>query len=237
MSWHFDHKTNTPSIKEHVTVVNPVQTDAQYQSISHSQTQPSVVEKITQDDTHDFVVVPTQRPAIDINIKRDMVEVQEEGNFLADIGVVYPLVVKGYDYSIDGFNKQPLEIQQEIAYLLHDEWGTDKLTYTNEYIQKNWASTDVLYILVSNGKVIGCVAIDRHKFYPFISHLYIKKEYRGLGYASNLLELCEEYAKKQLKFTEIKLWCEERLVKFYQKQGWSIESVDEQNIFVMSKHI
>lgn len=227
LSWHFDYNTNPPSVEANVPP----------NLFAETPPQSNVIQNTLHDDTHDFVVIPAEKITVDVDVKRDIREDKESGNFLADIGVVYPLTVRGKNYSIDNFNKQPPEVQQEVAFLLNNEWGNDELTYTRDYIQQHWASTDIMYVMVSNGDLIGCVAIDRHKFYPFISHLYIKKEHRGLGYAGKMLELCEAYARMQLKFTEIKLWCDQKLVTFYQKQGWTVESVDDKNVFVMSKRM
>lgn len=173
---------------------------------------------------------------IDINIQRDMVVLKEGCNFFADIGIVCPLVVKGANYTIDNYNKQPLQFQEEVATILQNEWGSDKLAYTKDYIARHWMSADVMYCFVANGDLVGCVAIDRHNFYPFVSHLYVKDKYRGFGFAKQLLELCEEYGRK-LKFTEIKLWCEKHLVKFYEKLSWTIETVDDKHVYVMSKRV
>ncbi len=182
-----------------------------------------------------FNITPV--PLLDINIKRDLIQLTEGCHFLADIGMVCPLIVEGDDYKIDNFNNQTAEIQNEVTELLDHEWGNTELSYHNNYISKNWQTADVMYVLIdkkNKDTLVGCVAIDRHKFYPFVSHLYIKKECRGYGYAKKLLELCEIYGSK-LKFSEIKLWCVKSLVPFYSRIGWSVESVDEKHIYVMSK--
>lgn len=209
--------------------------------LEHQELQPTT--NIIVDKKHDIHVTNTVEQdntmtnvAIDVDIERDMIVMKEGCSFLADIGHVCPLIVQGKQYTIDNYKKQPFGIKQEVATLLQQEWGSDKLSYTQDYIESNWEATNVMYVFVANGELVGCVAIDRHKFYPFVSHLYIKDTYRRHGYAKHLLKLCEEYGRR-LKFSDIKLWCEEHLVSYYQKLRWTIESVGDNNVYVMSKKV
>lgn len=225
LSRYLEHQTVLPSsaVEQHDDI-QPATKD-----IFDEQHDIYVTNRVEQDNSMSNV-------AIDVNIERDIIEVKEDCSFLADIGNVCPLIVQGKQYTIDNYKKQPFKIKQEVATLLQQEWGSNKLSYTQDYIESNWEATNVMYVFIANGEMVGCVAIDRHKFYPFVSHLYIKDTHRGHGYAKHLLKLCEEYGKR-LKFSDIKLWCAEHLVRYYQKLGWTIESVGDNNICVMSKKV
>ena len=70
---------------------------------------------------------------------------------------------------------------------------------------------------------VGCVAVDRERFQPYIDHLYVTPARRGRGVGRRLLEFAERYV-ATLRFAEVRLRCAPRLVAFYERLGWRIES-------------
>ena len=88
------------------------------------------------------------------------------------------------------------------------------------------SSSDVLYVMTDRGgRFVGCVAVDRERFHPFVSHLLVRPDRRGRGVGARLLEFAVAYVAK-LGFSEAKLWCEGRLRPFYSAHGWSTEVGD-----------
>lgn len=71
--------------------------------------------------------------------------------------------------------------------------------------------------------MIGFVVVERDRFVPFISHLYVAPEHRRHGHAEALLAFAERYV-ASLGFSETKLWCRDALLPFYRARGWSVES-------------
>ena len=80
----------------------------------------------------------------------------------------------------------------------------------------------------NNIELIGFIGIDRHNFYPCISHLFIVPGYRNKKYSKMLVKFCEKII-KELKFNESTLWCLEHLQKYYENMGYSIKNIKEQN--------
>lgn len=156
--------------------------------------------------------------------------------FHADSGLICPLIVSDSVYSIKSYLEQPEHIQRAAVEGLAKEWGS---SYTDAYIRQLWQGTDVLYVATTGTAFAACMAVDRKQFYPFISHLYVDPAYRKYGYGTRMLILGEEYA-RSLGFTEVKLWCVERLVGYYTTRGWTIESEPSKETsgqYVLSKKI
>jgi GNAT superfamily N-acetyltransferase len=74
---------------------------------------------------------------------------------------------------------------------------------------------------------VGCVAVDRERVQPLIDHLYVSPVRRGRGVGRRLLEFAERYV-AYMRFTEVRLRCAPRLVAFYERLGWRIESARQQ---------
>lgn len=156
----------------------------------------------------------------------------------ADIGLACPTEAHTNNYDIMPFQNISIEQQQIIAYYLENEWGNRK-KYTVDTILEEWPLIDALYVMTHKNKsksdinsIIGCVAIDRKYFFPFISHLYVKKELRGKGYGAVLMDFALKTV-KILGFNKSKLWCDSNQIDYYVKKGWTIE--DEKNgLYIMS---
>jgi len=164
--------------------------------------------------------------------------------FQADKGLVCPMIVKSSQYTIKPYIEQPVHIQMDVVKALQSEWGS---MYSDEYIKKTWTEGDVLYVMTddiqnSNQTLVefmGCVAVDRQRFIPFISHLYIIPKFRNRGLGDRLLQLGENYA-HSFGFTEVKLWCAPKLKAFYIKRGWKAEdetkNTEGEVVWIMSKN-
>jgi GNAT superfamily N-acetyltransferase len=148
----------------------------------------------------------------------------------ADAGLICPLTYVDKDNSLEilTFTECDENIKKEVAFHIFNEWGQenkiDKLEKTIDFIENKWKITDILYVLIKDKKeFIGCIGVDRDKFYPFITHVYVVDKHRGNNYAK-LLILCVEKFIKMFKFNQSHLWCYQELTPFYMKLGYEIES-------------
>lgn len=167
--------------------------------------------------------------------------------YQADTGLVCPMKFfkkfDGHDLLIDTYLNSPDKIKLQCCQYLLDEWGDENnvgtIVQQDDFIKHHWSNSDALYILTkkyhhSDSKFIGCVAIDRTKFYPYLSHLYIIPEYRKKGMGKFLLEFVEKYTSKS-GFSEIRLWCNPSLFLYYNKLGYIEESREADLIFMTKK--
>lgn len=113
---------------------------------------------------------------------------------------------------------------------LWKEWKEEYIEYTpyknKELLQKFYENTTqnipTAYVVITNdGNFIGTCLIDTEDMgvhpegYPWLSSVYIKPEYRNLGYAKKLLEFVIK------KYTLLHLWTfTEKLSKFYEQFGF-----------------
>lgn len=158
--------------------------------------------------------------------------------YQADVGYVCPLNMKQSTSEITPYQKCPKSIQNDVLEHLCKEWGNE---YTHEYIERNWATGDIMYVLMidtekSGKEFVGSVAVDRKNFTPTISQLYVVPKYRKKGYSKRLIEFAVHYV-KTMEFKEVKLWCKPELVDFYENQGWKVERELNKNTHVMTLHI
>ena len=156
---------------------------------------------------------------------------------MADAGMVHTLEVT-FD---DGCEVRPYQqhdppVRRKVEELLDAEWGSGASgpVIDEAMILSKWPGADVLYVMTDGGSVVGCVAVDRERFFPFVSHLCIAGHRRGRGDGRRLLDVAEQYA-GGLGFTEIKIWCSDTLVPFYAKSGWSVEDRTAAGVHVMTK--
>jgi GNAT superfamily N-acetyltransferase len=158
----------------------------------------------------------------------------------ADIGMACPTESHNDIYDIMPFQNVKIENQEIIARHLQSEWGYKK-NYTIDSILDEWPLIDALYVMTYNKKcnyksnIIGCVAIDRKYFFPFISHLYVSSEFRGKGYGAVLIDFALKTV-KILGFNKCKLWCDYNQINYYKKKGWIIE-YQNNDLFIMSIQI
>ena len=147
------------------------------------------------------------------------------GHYKADTGYVYPYVVTCGDIVIKPFQDQPDAIQAAVSDALQSEWGS---RYSVGFINESWPDSDVMYVAcTSRGDFVGCMAVDRKNFCPFISHLFVAPDLRKQGVGGLFLAVAEKYSRQKLKFDEMKLWCLPHVLPYYTKRGWVEESRDK----------
>jgi GNAT superfamily N-acetyltransferase len=123
------------------------------------------------------------------------------------------------DYDIKPFNYTSEEVKKDVADCFQREWGDTGVTYTPEFIIETWKYPDALYIVTDkDGNFIGSAGIDRKYFFPFISHIYVKKEHRKHGYGEKLFEVVLQHGKK-VGYKTVNGWCQDELVDYYENLG------------------
>lgn len=161
--------------------------------------------------------------------------------YIADVGYICPLkyVDEASKILVQPLQKYSPELQLIAADGLFSEFSDEMKvnnTYeTIDYLITTFHYTDVLYVLTVDDKFVGCVAVDRRNFYPFISHLFVVKGERKKGYSKLLMYVAEVYI-KLFKFTEAKLWCKKHLQPLYARQGYKLEDKQD-DLLIMSKKI
>lgn len=165
----------------------------------------------------------------------EFTELDRHCGHVSDVGYVCPLNYNDNDNNImiKPFQEISEDIQMEVAEHIFNEWGIDleknDPTETLEFIKSNWFIPNYFYVMLNyDNEFIGCIGIDRHNFYPCISHLYVVSKFRGLNYSQILMRFAEKIIKK-LNISEIYLWCHTHLQGFYEKQGYSIKSETTKN--------
>lgn len=156
----------------------------------------------------------------------------QQCQYQADAGLVCPIIEQSSLYQITTFQECSASIQQQVTRHLQSEWGNK---YNNSFITRHWSTGDILYVMLNRGELIGCMAIDRKNFFPFISQLYVVPKYRNKGYASLLLQHGEKYA-ASMKFSVVRLWCNKELVRFYQKRGYRVLQIQDV-LYIMEKQL
>lgn len=148
--------------------------------------------------------------------------------YKADCGYICPL----YFDNISIY--QQLSQDMKIKFINHvsKEWPH----LTDEMIQKTWScGTDIMYVYHNNNNVIGCVAIDRLAFNPYISHLYVVENERKKGHGHMLLKTAE-FCIKQMGFSESRLSCHEELLPYYNTKDYKIEK-EEDGMYFLIKYV
>lgn len=167
------------------------------------------------------------------NIKTHITRLTTECHYQADVGYVCPIVAKRTDnIEIKPYQLCSETIQRKTIASLHSQWKNEMRVAD---ISGGIASGEVLYVMFKHDVFIGCGYIERKRFYPFISNLFVNPEYRKRGYAKDILNHCIEHI-KTLGFTEARLWCSKDLVSFYNHLGWGTENIDN-GTHVMVKKI
>lgn len=95
-------------------------------------------------------------------------------------------------------------------------------------------------LLDDDGDFISTFAVDTENFAPYISHLYVNPNLRNKGFGKKSLKYAEKYIKK-LGFDNSNLWSEEKLVPFYKKNGYNVDSPlrisEDKVVFKMVKNL
>ena len=124
--------------------------------------------------------------------------------------------------------KEKQEFLYEVMELELTEWGSfddvNKADKIKKKIDKYLKYVDDIdfckLILVDNNNLIGFISMfpydGNDEFYPWYATMFVKKEYRGLGYSKVLNDAILEVAKKR-GFKELYLKTE--LINYYEKFG------------------
>ena len=127
--------------------------------------------------------------------------------------------------------KDKLEYLEEIAVLTQKEWGKykDESEFKNKIARKIKKIYDNLdnnnyckLILLDNDKLVGFISIfptdglERTDLTPWYATMYVKQEYRGLGYSKILNDAILKEAK--LRGFD-KIYLKSDLVNYYEKFG------------------
>ena len=148
--------------------------------------------------------------------------------YKADAGFVHTLELHDGETVVLPHQKCDPEVQKALFAALLAEFGKDMGCDDAEcvarYVDREWPDGDAMYVLTVSGAFVGCVAVDRKNFVPFLSHLYVVPKHRGRGNGLLLLEFAER-ACKDMGFTEARLWCDPGMRAYYEKYGWTPEKV------------
>jgi GNAT superfamily N-acetyltransferase len=133
---------------------------------------------------------------------------------------------KEQKYIIRPFSQVSYRVKQQVIEALENEWSNTGIHYNEDFIVETWQYPDILYVMtnMTNNKenFVGCVAIDRKYVFPFISHLYVQKEYRKKGHGGKLLGIAEKHS-NVYKYKSVRLWCQDELIEYYKEHGWQKE--------------
>lgn len=121
---------------------------------------------------------------------------------------------------IEKYNNVNGQIKIECINSLNEEWG-NTVHYTDSFIKNTWKFPDMMYVLSEGNNFIGCVAIDRHYIIPVISHLFVKKEYRGKKIGPKLLKFAENHC-RSVGYKNIYGFCDYSRENYYNKLGFHI---------------
>lgn len=157
-------------------------------------------------------------------------KLKTECHYQADVGYVCPLVAKRTDgIDIKPYQLCPPEVRKVAVQSLFNEWKTEMHVSTPEECETQLiggiASGEILYIMYKDNTFIASAYIERKKFFPFISNLFVHPNHRKHGYARDMLAHCLHHI-KMIGFTEARLWCSKDLVPFYNHLGWKEENID-----------
>ena len=141
------------------------------------------------------------------------------------------------------------DIQEMIANALITIWKKDfalkKITSyvgVRNFILHNFKDKMAAFFVLFNEEndFIATFAIDTENFAPFVSHLFVNPNIRNAGFGKKALRYAEKYIKK-LGFDVSNLWCEEKLVGYYKKNGYVVDSqmkiAEDMNVWKMCKNL
>lgn len=144
---------------------------------------------------------------------------------------VHTLSAHGRHHIIVPYNKAANTIKRQVQELLVQEFGP---SYFDDKALREicQSGSDMMYVMTSTDmatpELIGCVAVNRKQFYPFVTDLCVVHKYRMKGCARALMEVLEEFV-EHLGYTVVMLHCKQDLVPVYQKLGFIEQEVTEQN--------
>lgn len=152
--------------------------------------------------------------------------------YQSDGGLVGPFIRPGFR----AFQQCSAAIRAELVGYINQEWSE----LNEAFINDKWSGgSDILYVWLSEEEhLIGCVAVDRHNFYPFISNLFVVPKMRKKGCAKKLIQhgvMCTQ----SLGFDTSRLWCKKELLAWYKGMGWVVDDERDTNgevIYFLIRH-
>jgi hypothetical protein len=159
--------------------------------------------------------------------------------FSADGGLVGPLV-SACGLNIRAYQQVSASVKSQVVSAVRQEWSD----LTDTFIRAKWpGGSDIFYVLCEKetDRFIGCMAVDRRNFYPYISNLYVGISERKKGHGKQLLEHGMAFT-KSMGFPDARLWCKPELLEWYKGKGmdWTIDGQQSQDgitIHLMVKKI
>lgn len=134
-------------------------------------------------------------------------------------------------------DEQLLELSALASEIWHEYWivilSPEQIDYMVEKFQsfsamKKQIEEDryIYYVLEDNGSLIGYFGVSIKEDYLFLSKLYIKKDFRGLGCGKSafnkIKQIAMQYSKKSIKLTVNKH--NFNTIKAYEK--WEFKTID-----------
>lgn len=158
-------------------------------------------------------------------------------------------------------NKSPLSFYKTIANAFFYNWPLeckdyyecdtveeieDKIVEEYRNVANNECPFTILYLDENIKKVVGSVSVCKtdivgSKYGPWISDLWVDKNYRNYGISKTLLDNILYCANKKMGINKIYLWVDIKndfVVKLYEKYGFTIVEKTvycERNIYIMLK--
>lgn len=147
------------------------------------------------------------------------------------------------------FKNIPENVQDMIAHALIQTWKKDfalkKITTyvgVKNFILHNFKDKlNSFFVLFDDaGDFVGTFAVDTENFAPYVSHLFINPNIRNSGFGKKALKYAEKYIAK-LGFNSSNLWCEEKLIAYYKKNGYAVDSplriAEDMTVWKMCKNL
>lgn len=127
---------------------------------------------------------------------------------------------KTSEYEVKPFKECAEKVKADVIKHLQKEWQQTGVKYSIDFVEKTWTYPDAIYVMVNTqGEFIGCSAIDRsYMGYPFISHIYVKKQYRKKGFGEKLFNVVVKHAQK-VGHKQVYGFCKDELVDYYKTFG------------------
>ena len=160
--------------------------------------------------------------------------------FQADAGLVCPYETRGDGFEIKPYQQCDAGVCKQAVDALVAEWGGE---LSDAYIRSMWPGADAMYVMSSDRqdgvaapRFMGCVAVDRKHFVPFVSHLLVPPTERNKGHGKALLDFACRYVSDALGFDTARLWCKPDKLAFYERLGWTVEQ-RQGELYVMAKSL
>jgi len=147
------------------------------------------------------------------------------------------------------FKNIPENVQDMIANALIQTWKKDfalkKITSyvgVKNFILHNFKDKlNSFFVLFDDAEdFVGTFAVDTENFAPYVSHLFINPNIRNKGFGKKALKYAEKYISK-LGFSSSNLWCEEKLIAYYKKNSYVVDSplkiAEDMTVWKMCKNL